>query len=128
MLYGGTYYAIPRDSDPQQKALAWELIEMMTLDTGRQLAALQTQDAFPALLSAQDDPSFDQPSDFLGGEHARLLWNEAARHITATAVHKQAKFAEDAVNAALDSVLDDGMDIKKALADVARLLELRARR
>ena len=126
--YGGTYYAIPRDSDPEKKALAWELIEMMTLDTGRQLAALKTQDAFPALLSAQDDAAFDQPSEFLGGEHARLLWRDAARHITATAVHKQAKFAEDAVNAELDSVLDDGKDIKQALADAASILELRARR
>ncbi len=126
--YGGTYYAIPRDSDADNKALAWELIEMMTLDTGRQLAALKTQDSFPALLAAQDDPSFDQPSEFLGGQHARLLWREAARHITATAVHKQTNFAEDAVNAELDNVLDDGKDIKQALADAAKLLELRARR
>ena len=106
--YGGTYYAIPRDSDPEKKALAWELIEMMTLDPARQLAALKTQDAFPALLAAQDDPMIDEPQPFLGGQRARELWREAARHITATAVHKQAKFAEDAVNAALDSVLDDG--------------------
>jgi multiple sugar transport system substrate-binding protein len=126
--YGGTYYAIPRDSDPAKKALAWELIEMMTLDPSRQLAALETQDAFPALLAAQDDPKIDEPQAFLGGQRARELWREAARHITATAVHKQAKFAEDAVNAALDSVLDDGMNIRQALSDVARLLELRARR
>jgi len=126
--YGGTYYAIPRDSDPDRKALAWELIEMMTLDTSRQLAALETQDAFPALLSAQQDPMIDEPQPFLGGQRARVLWREAASHITATAVHKQAKFAEDAVNVALDSVLDDGVPIPKALSDVARLLELRARR
>ena len=62
--YGGTYYAIPRDSDPEKKALAWELIEMMTLDTGRQMVALETQDAFPALLSAQEAPgfAFDRPA------------------------------------------------------------------
>ena len=126
--YGGTYYAIPRDSAPDNKALAWELIQMMTLDTGRQLAALKTQDSFPALLAAQDAPTFDQPSEFLGGQHARLLWRDAARHITATAVHKQTNFAEDAVNAELDNVLDDGKDIKQALADAAKLLELRAKR
>ncbi len=126
--YGGTYYAIPRDSNPENKALAWELIEMMTLDRDRQLAALKTQDAFPALLAAQDDPFIEQPLPFLGGERARLLWREAARHISATAVHKQSNFAEDAVNAELDNVLDDGKDIRQALADAARLLELRARR
>jgi multiple sugar transport system substrate-binding protein len=126
--YGGTYYAIPRDSDAEKKALAWELIEMMTLDPARQLAALKTQDAFPARLAAQNDPLIDEPLPFLGGERARVLWREAARHITATAVHKQSNFAEDAVNAELDNVLDDGKDIGHALADAARLLELRARR
>jgi multiple sugar transport system substrate-binding protein len=126
--YGGTYYAIPRDSDPEKKALAWELIEMMTLDRDRQLAALKTQDAFPALLAAQDDPLLEQPQAFLGGERARVLWREAARHITATAVHRQAKFAEDVVNTELDYVLDDGKDIRVALADAARLLERRAHR
>ena len=126
--YGGTYYAIPRDSDPEKKALAWELIEMMTLDRERQLAALKTQDAFPALLAAQDDPFLEQPQAFLGGERARVLWREAARHITATAVHRQAKFAEDVINTELDYVLDDGKDIRVALADAARLLERRARR
>ena len=126
--YGGTYYAIPRESDPAKKALAWELIEMMTLDPARQIAALETQDAFPALLAAQDDPRFDEPQAFLGGQRAREVWREASRHITATAVHKQAKFAEDAVNVALDSVLDDGVPIPQALSDVAKLLELRARR
>ena len=126
--YGGTYYAIPRDSDPDKKALAWELIEMMTLDPARQLAALKTQDAVPALLAAQDDPFMEQPQAFLGGERARVLWRDAARHITATAVHKQTNFAEDAVNAELDYVLDDGKDIRQALSDAARLLELRARR
>jgi multiple sugar transport system substrate-binding protein len=100
----------------------------MTLDPSRQLAALETQDAFPALLAAQDAPMLDEPQAFLGGQRARVLWREAARHITATAVHKQAKFAEDAVNDALDSVLDDGVPIPRALSDVARLLELRARR
>ena len=126
--YGGTYYAIPRDSDPAKKALAWELIEMMTLDPARQIAALETQDAFPALLAAQDDPAIAEPQAFLGGQRARELWREAARRITATAVHKQSKFAEDAVNAALDSVLDDGVSISRALSETARLLELRAKR
>jgi multiple sugar transport system substrate-binding protein len=126
--YGGTYYAIPRDSNPDNKALAWELIEMMTLDRDRQLAALKTQDAFPALLAAQDDPIIEQPQPFLGGERARVLWREAARHITATAVHRQTNFAEEAINTELEYVLDDGKDIRQALSDAARLLERRAHR
>jgi len=128
VAYGGTYYAMPRDSEPANKALAWELIELLTLDRDRQLAALKSQDAFPALLAAQDDPFIEQPQPFLGGERARVLWREAARQISATPVHKQNNFAEEAINTELDYVLDDGKDIGLALADAARLLERRAHR
>lgn len=126
--YGGTYYAIPRQSAPENKALAWELIQMLTLDRNTQLAAFKTQDAFPALLAAQDDPFFDEPVHFLGGQPARRLWRDAARRITATATHKQGLFAEEVVNTELDLVMDHGKDIDQSLADAAALLERRAHR
>jgi multiple sugar transport system substrate-binding protein len=57
-----------------------------------------------------------------------VLWREAARHITATAVHRQTNFAEEAINTELEYVLDDGKAIRRALSDAARLLERRAHR
>ena len=126
--YGGTYYAIPRQSAPENKTLAWELIQMLTLDRERQLSALKTEDAFPALLAAQDDVFFDEPLPFLGGQPARRLWRDAARRITATATHKQGLFAEEVINTELDLVMDHGKDIPHALADAAALLERRAHR
>jgi multiple sugar transport system substrate-binding protein len=126
--YGGTYYAIPRQSAPENKALAWELIQMLTLDRDTQLAAFKSQDAFPALLAAQDDPFFDEPVHFLGSQPARRLWRDAARRITATATHKQGLFAEEVINTELDLVMDHGKDIAQSLADAAALLERRAHR
>ena len=126
--YGGTYYAIPRQSAPANKALAWELVQLLTLDRGRQLAAFKSQDAFPALLSAQDDPFFDEGLPFLAGQPARRLWRDAARRIAATPTHKQNYFAEEAVNMELDLVMDEGKDIEQALADAAALLARRANR
>ena len=126
--YGGTYYAIPRQSAPENKGLAWELIQLLTLDRNTQLAAFKTQDAFPALLAAQDDPFFDEPVHFLGGQPARRLWRDAARRITATATHKQGLFAEEVINTELDLVMDHGKDIDQSLADAAALLERRAHR
>jgi multiple sugar transport system substrate-binding protein len=126
--YGGTFFAIARGAPAANKALSWEFIQMMTLDRAQQLAAFKSQDAFPALLSAYDDPFFEQPIAFLGGQPARLLWREATRRIAAPSVHKQDAFAAEVIDTELDKVLDQGKDITTALADAARLLEKRAKR
>lgn len=126
--YGGTFYAIPRGAPEPNKRLAWELIKLLTLNREMQLAAFKAEDAFPALVTTYDDPFFDQPIAFLGGERARVLWREAARHIKAVAVHKQDAFAGEVIDTELDKVLDHGKDITVALADAARLLERRAHR
>lgn len=126
--YGGSFYAIPRRAPPAHKALAFELIQLLTLDRQRQFAAFKSQDAFPALLETLDDPFFEQPLPFLGGQPARSLWRDAARRIQATQVHKQANFADEVVSTELDNVLDRGKDIGRALADAERLLARRALR
>jgi multiple sugar transport system substrate-binding protein len=126
--YGGTFFGIARGAPAANKALSWQFIQMMTLDRTRQLAAFKSQDAFPALLSAYDDPFFDMPIAFLGGQPARRLWRDATRRITAPSVHKQDAFAAEVIDTELDKVLDQGKDITTALADAERLLEKRARR
>jgi multiple sugar transport system substrate-binding protein len=126
--YGGTYYAIPRRSAPERKQLAWQLIQELTLDRQRQLDAFRSQDAFPALLAAQDDAFFDQPVPFLGGQKARQLWRDAARRIPVVKMHKQHKFADEVINAELDNVLEYGKPIPKALQDAQALLVHRANR
>ena len=124
--WGGSFYAIPKGA--KNKKLAWELIQLMTLDPAQQLSAFKSQDAFPALISVHDDPFLQQPIEFLGGQKARLLWRESARNIQATQVHKLDPFAEEVVNTELDKVLDQGKDIRLALKDAQKLLERRARR
>jgi multiple sugar transport system substrate-binding protein len=126
--YGGSFYAIPRQSNPATKSLAWEFIQLMTLDRTVQFGAFKGFDAFPTLLETHDDPFFDEPLPFLGGQKARLLWREATRHITATAVHKQNSFADEVIGTELDKVLERGKDIASALGDAERLLQRRANR
>ena len=126
--YGGTFFAIPRGAPAAQKLLAWDFIQLMTLEREVQIGAFKAQDAFPALLAAHDDPFFEQPIAFLGGQKARLIWREASRHISAVAVHKQDAFADEVINTELDKVLDQGKDVRVALADARSLLERRAHR
>nr|WP_316643650.1 extracellular solute-binding protein [uncultured Roseateles sp.] len=124
--YGGTFYAIPRAATAAQKPMAWEFIKLMTLTRELQLGAFKAQDAFPALLETFDDPFFEQPIAFLGGQQARVGWRTAARRITAVDVHKQDAFADEVINTELDKVLMRGKDIATALADAERLLRQRA--
>ncbi|OYU68447.1 MAG: sugar ABC transporter substrate-binding protein [Burkholderiales bacterium PBB5] len=124
--YGGAFYAVPRHSAPENKALAWDFIRLMTLDRARQFAAFKSQDAFPALVDCYDDPFFDEPLPFLGGQPARLLWREAAKRIVAMPVHKQTTFADEVITTELDHVLDRGKPIPQALADAERLIARRA--
>ena len=126
--YGGTFFAIARGAPAANKAMAWQFIQFMTLDRAQQLAAFKSQDAFPALLSALDDPFFEQSIPFLGDQAARVLWRAATRHIGAPRVHKQDAFATEVIDTELDKVLEQGKDVRTALADAARLLEKRALR
>ncbi|MBC7621703.1 MAG: extracellular solute-binding protein [Candidatus Saccharibacteria bacterium] len=126
--YGGSFYSIPRRSDPARKALAWDFIQFMTLNRDRQLEAFTKYDAFPALLDAHNASFFEEPVEFLGGQKARILWRDTARKITAVQVHKQSSFADEVINTELDKVMLNGKKIPVALADAQRLLEQRAHR
>ena len=126
--YGGTFFAIARGAPAEHKALAWEFIQMMTLNREVQLGAFRSQDAFPALLETYDDPFFELPIEFLGGQKARVAWRAAASRIAAVDVHKQDAFADEVINTELDKVLDRGKDITLALSDAQRLLQQRAHR
>lgn len=126
--YGGTFFAMARHGDAARKPMAYEFIRFMTMNRAQQLAAFKAQDAFPALVDAQQDAFYDQPLPFLGGQVARRDWRDAAGHIRAFPVHKQDAFAREVIDTELDKVLDRDKDIATALADAQRLLQQRARR
>jgi multiple sugar transport system substrate-binding protein len=124
--WGGTFYAIPKKAG--NKALAWDLIQHLTLNKAQQQAAFQKFNAFPALKEAQSGSYFDQPVDYLGGQKARGDWKDAAQKIVPTKVFRNDPIAEEIVNAELDLVLTKGKSIEQALADAHRLIQRRAQR
>jgi multiple sugar transport system substrate-binding protein len=126
IAWGGTFYTIPTKA--AQPKLAFEFIQLLTLNRERQLAAFRAQDAFPALLDAQDDKFFYQPVAFLGGQLARQLWRDEAAKISAIPVNKLDSIAAEIVNTALDKVLNDDLPIPAALAEASRFLEYRLRK
>ncbi len=126
--YGGIFYAMPRRLAPERQRLAWDFIRLMCLDRGRQLAAFEHYDAFPALRAAQRSPVFDAPVPFLGGQPARRLWVAAAERIAAPRLHRQDTFADEVVNTELDQVLLRDKPIERALQDAHALIARRALR
>jgi len=123
--YGGSFYAIPRKA--AHKAEAWRFIQFLTVDRQSQVDALRTLDSFPALLAAQDDPLFDEPIAFLGGQKARLMWRDIARHVPPVPVNRLDAMATDVVRAEYENVVSSGKDIPAALADAKALIERRMR-
>lgn len=123
--WGGSFYAI--SSTSKNKALAWELIKFVTTSQETQVAAFKAIGAFPSLLAAQEDSSFNEPIEFLGGQQARLLWRDAARRVKPLRANKYDRIANEIVSQALAQVLDEGKDIPTALAEAKRLIERRMR-
>ncbi len=126
VAWGGTFYAIPAKAP--KPGLAFEFIRLLTLDRSSQMAAFLAQDAFPALLAAQQDPFFEQPLPFLGGQRARALWRDTALKIQAVPINKLDPIAEEIVNAALDRVLNDDQPIAPMLTEARSRIEYRQKR
>jgi multiple sugar transport system substrate-binding protein len=124
--YGGSFYAIPTKA--ANKAAAWEFIKFMTMERDIQLGSMRAVDAFPALRSAHNDPYFDQPIEFLGGQVARVMWRDIAEKIPVVSTNRYDSIAAAVVNAEFDKVLNEGKDIRAALADAKQLIEQRIRR
>lgn len=124
--WGGTFYAIPKKA--VNKAMAWDLIQHLTLNSQQQQMAFEKFNAFPALIQAQNGDFFDQPVAFLGGQKARSEWKSTALQIKPTMVFKNDSVAEEIVNAQLDLVLNKNKPIDQALKDAHRLVQRRASR
>lgn len=124
--YGGSFYAIPKRA--RHKAEAWAFIRFMTADRQTQVDSLRVLDSFPALIAAQDDPLFDEPIAYLGGQKARLLWRQIAAQVPTIPVNRLDAMATDVIRAEYERVLRNGKDIGAALKDAQSLIERRANR
>jgi multiple sugar transport system substrate-binding protein len=124
--WGGSFLSIPKQSKHQDQA--WELIEYMTVNPETQLSAFATIAAFPSNITTYDDALFDQPIEFLGGQKARQVFANVAKNIKPVQPGKGDHVARSIIlENALMQVLDEGKDIKEALAEAERLIKRRTR-
>jgi lactose/L-arabinose transport system substrate-binding protein len=71
---GGSVLVIPDQC--AQKEAAWAFIEHALCTREAQVAQYRNYDLFPAFLPALEDPFFQQPDEFYGGQRVRALFAE----------------------------------------------------
>jgi len=124
--WGGSFLSIPKQSTKQDDA--WALIKYMTTNRDIQLKSFAKIAAFPSNITTYDDPLFQQGVEFLGGQKARLVFAEVAKNIKPVKPAKGDHVARSIIlENALMEVLDEGKDIKTALAEAERLIKRRTR-
>lgn len=124
--WGGSYYAIPKES--KNKAAAWDFIKYLTTTKEAQLTSLKAISALPVLKAAQTLPELREPLSFLGGQVARTVWVKNANKVKPVDVNKLDPVADEEFGKALTSVLEEGKDIKTALAEAKAAIERRMKR
>ena len=111
--WGGSFLGIPKQSSNPDAA--WDLIEYM-ISEQTQMAGFENIAAFPAHTGTYDHAIFEQPIDFLRGQQARLMFAEIANNVTPVMPHRGDLIAQSLViQTALEQVLNDGVEIERAL-------------
>ena len=124
--WGGSYYAIPEQS--QNKELAWDFIQFLTTNPDTQMLAFQEIGAFPSDTEVYDNPVFDEPVEFLGGQEAYAVAINIAEQIGGQTVNPNDDLAGEIVGDQLTQVLTEGKDIQTALDEAQSLIERRVSR
>lgn len=93
---GGSVLVIPDQCEKKEEA--WKYVEYVLCTKEAQIEQYRNFDLFPCLMTTFEDPFFDEPDPFYGGQKVRRLfaqdiekiptltrtkdWNEAMRYIT----------------------------------------------
>lgn len=76
---GGSCFFIPEAST--NKEAAWAFTEFMVGRTDNHVKIFEFSDYFPALESTYDDPIFQEPDEYFGGQPTRMTYAKAAQAI-----------------------------------------------
>lgn len=112
---GGSFLAIPEQS--KNKEAAFEFIKFAALSAEGQNAIFGPSGRFPALKTAWEDPLYNEPVEFFGGQKVFQLWKDVANNVPANVVHGSDLEANDIWNTWVGRVKKEGMDPVQAMRD-----------
>ena len=116
---GGTYLALPKTSNNQRAAAAWEVIKYLAANPESQLTVFREIDAYPALVEVYQDPVMQEGVDYFGGQQARLIYADVAQSIPEKTVTPYDSIAASIWGNAVALVINDEANIDDAY-DVAK--------
>ncbi|HMO59744.1 MAG TPA: extracellular solute-binding protein, partial [Roseiflexaceae bacterium] len=106
--WGGSFLSIPEQS--QNKEAAWEFVKWAVASAEGQNVLFKQSGVFPAYKPAWQDPLYDAPVDFFGGQRAYRIWTEIGDNIPAIPRTPNDLQLDDIVGAELTKVLEEGKD------------------
>ncbi|MFF2079717.1 ABC transporter substrate-binding protein [Kitasatospora sp. NPDC058162] len=115
---GGSILCVPAQS--RNPETAWGFISFLLADKANQASMMQHEGLFPAFLPALDDPYFQQPAPYYGGQPAMKLFADLARTIPTVERTADDSKAGDIVTTAVNQVLHNGADPGTVLRSAAR--------
>lgn len=113
--WGGSFLTIP--SQGQNKDAAWEFVKYVCATPEGQNAIFKATGIYPAYKPAWEDPIYDQPVDFFGGQKAYRLWSEIAKGVPGNVVHPADRQAGDIIGNEITKVEQQGKDPAQAMKD-----------
>jgi multiple sugar transport system substrate-binding protein len=113
--WGGSFLSIPEQS--KNKEVAWEFVKWAVASAEGQNVLFKQSGVFPAYKPAWQDPLYDAPVDFFGGQRAYRIWTEIADNVPAIPRTPNDLQLDDIVNAELTKVLEEGKDPVQAAKD-----------
>jgi multiple sugar transport system substrate-binding protein len=115
---GGSYLAIPSQS--KNKEAAWAFIEFALATKEAQNKIFELTDIFPAYIPAWDDPLYDEPDPYFGGQMSRRFFADAAAKVTPPPFPAP---MDDAVEWNIVSYFNDGMANGLAKDDLVQFIK-----
>ncbi|MEU1283407.1 sugar ABC transporter substrate-binding protein [Kitasatospora sp. NPDC005856] len=114
---GSTLCVTAQSGNPET---AWAFLSFLLADKANQASMMEHEGLFPAYLPALDDPYFQQPAPYYGGQPAMQLFAGLTRAIPAVELTADDSKAADIVTIAVNEVLHNGADPGTVLRSAAR--------
>ncbi|MFE4977351.1 ABC transporter substrate-binding protein [Kitasatospora sp. NPDC056651] len=114
---GSTLCVTAQSRNPET---AWAFLSFLLADKANQASMMQHEGLFPAYLPALDDPYFQQPAPYYGGQQAMRLFAGLVRAIPTIERTADDSKAGDIVTTAVNQVLHNGADPGTVLRSAAR--------
>lgn len=118
---GGSVFAIP--SQTKSPELAWKFAEFCALTLEGQMAMYKGAGPFPCLLEAYNDPYFDEPDPYLGGQKVRKMWAEIAQEVPEFYYMPTTREDWDILNSYLIKIINNEIGIQEGLDKAAEEIQ-----